>query len=98
MIETEVYGADFSGAREPKGIYYAKGRLSGATLTVDKVQRCDDRLDLFTAIVDSNAPWGLDFPFGVATQAYERLGLSDWPSLLALAGSLDRKEFRTYLY
>ncbi len=47
----KVYGADFSGAMNPgKGIYYAKGRLDGSTLHIERVVHCDDRLDLLMAI------------------------------------------------
>jgi hypothetical protein len=41
----KVYDADFSGARDPsKGIYYAKGRLDGSTLHIERVVHYDDRL------------------------------------------------------
>ncbi len=94
----EIYGADFSGARDPRGgIYYALGRMSESSLTIEKVQPCDDRLDLFAAIVESDSAWALDFPFAVPGPAYKPLGLSNWQDLLTLACSLDRQEFRTHL-
>lgn len=93
-----IYGADFSGARDPsKGIFYASGELSDSTFTIDHVRQCDDRLDLFAAIVDSSAPWALDFPFSLSEQAMRRIGVSDWGSLLALAASMSRGEFADYL-
>jgi hypothetical protein len=82
----QIYGADFSGARDPGGgIYFIMGRLSDSTLPVEEAQPCDDRLDLFAAIVESNASWGLDSSFAVPTPAYEPVELSDWQDLLTLA-------------
>ena len=70
----KVYGADFSGAVNPgRGIYYAEGFLSGGSLEIIKVAHCEDRLDLFTAVHGSNAPWGLDFPFSLTMEAYKTL-------------------------
>jgi len=41
-----VFGADFSGVRNPsKGIYYAEGLLKGSTLHIERVVHCDDRMD-----------------------------------------------------
>jgi hypothetical protein len=94
----QVYGADFSGARDPGGgIYFTMGRLSDSTLPVEEAQPCDDRLDLFAAIVESNASWGLDSSFAVPTPAYEPVELSDWQDLLTLASPLDGRRFSTYL-
>lgn len=46
-----VYGADFSGARDPsKRIYYARGLLERDSLLITEIVLCDDRLDLFSAI------------------------------------------------
>jgi hypothetical protein len=39
----KLYGADFSGARDPsRGIYYAEGSLNGQTLTLERVVHCDE--------------------------------------------------------
>jgi predicted nuclease with RNAse H fold len=94
----EIYGADFSGAKDAsKGIYYTKGILEGSSLTIEEVRHCDDRLDLFAAIVNTDSPWGLDFPFAVSREAYERLDLKDWDDLLNLAVSHTRKSFLDYI-
>ncbi|NOZ76926.1 MAG: hypothetical protein GXO65_04470 [Euryarchaeota archaeon] len=90
----EIYGADFSGARDAsKGIYYTKGILSGSTLTIEEVKHCDDRLDLFSKIINSDSPWGLDFPFAIPAGAYAELGLKDWESLLDFVMAQSREEF-----
>ncbi len=69
----DIYGADFSGAGDPsKGIYFAHAELQGEKLAVTRVTHCDDRLDLFHAIVASRAPWGLDFPFSYSSLAINK--------------------------
>jgi len=46
LILMHVFGADFSGARNPsKGIYYAEGIFKGSTLHIERVVHCDDCLD-----------------------------------------------------
>jgi hypothetical protein len=70
----KVFGADFSGARNPsRGIYYASGSLEKGSLFIDKVVHCDDRLDLLVAIHFSKAPWGFDFPFSITDEALRQL-------------------------
>ncbi len=94
----KVYGADFSGARNPsRGIYYAEGSLSGHTLNLERVVHCDDRLDLLAAIHFSKAPWGLDFPFSIPAEAYRQLKLKSWEELLKLAVEKGRTGFDNYL-
>jgi len=93
-----VYGADFSGAENPsKGIYFAQAELRGETLTVSAVTQCDDRLDLFQAIVDSRSPWGLDFPFSYSSLAFRALGVSTWAECGRLATSQTRERFLDFL-
>jgi hypothetical protein len=90
----QVYGADFSGARDSsKGIYYAEAELNDLQIIIKNVTHCDDRLDLFAAITNSNAPWGLDFPFALPCESYNLLGLESWQQLLELTHSLSREKF-----
>ena len=94
----DVYGADFSGAGDPsKGIYFARAELQGQHLTVGEVVHCDDRLDLFRAILASRAPWGLDFPFSYSSLAFPDLGVLTWEECRRLAMSRTREEFHDFL-
>lgn len=89
-----VYGADYSGARDPSNkIYYARCRLDRKQITVEKIVKCDDRLDLYDAIVSSNAPWGLDFPFALPKAGYRALKLPGWTELLDYATNSERDQF-----
>ncbi len=98
VILMQVYGADFSGARNPsRGIYYAEGKLNKRTLHLERVVHCDDRLDLLMAIHFSKAPWGLDFPFSIPAEAFSQLKLGNWSELLTLAAESERAEFDDYL-
>ncbi len=90
----KVFGADFSGARDPsKGIYYAEGFLQENLLKINRVVHCDDRLDLLSAIHFSKAPWGLDFPFSLPVQAQSSLQVNNWGELLDLALDYSRADF-----
>jgi hypothetical protein len=94
----DIHGADFSGVENPsKGIYVAQAELQDADLIVTKVSPCDDRLDLFRAIVTSRAPWGLDFPFSYSSLAFPALGVSKWAECRCLAASRTRKDFLAFL-
>ncbi len=99
MQGMKVYGADFSGARDPgNGIWYAEGLLEkdapgDSVLRISKLVHCDDRLDLFEAIRGSRAPWGLDFPFSFPIDALRKLGIASWSTLLELAAGSGRREF-----
>jgi len=94
----KVFGADFSGARNPsKGIYYAEGSLNGQTLHLEQIVHCDDRLDLLAAIHFSKAPWGLDFPFSIADEALTSLQVNNWSELLLLVQKYDRKGFDNFI-
>ncbi|MCI3920426.1 hypothetical protein MO973_09285 [Paenibacillus sp. TRM 82003] len=93
-----VYGVDFSGARDPSGkIYIASGTLSddGAAFALDGCTSCDDRLDLFAAMLSAPAGslWGVDVPFAPPAPAYERMGLNEWEDWLALAAGSSRSSF-----
>ncbi len=90
----QIYGADFSGATDAsKGIYYTAGILRQRTLTIKETIHCDDRLDLFAAILRSTAPWGLDFPFSYPLAVLEQLELTSWPLLLQFAADTERREY-----
>jgi len=93
----KVYGADFSGARNPsRGIYYTEGCLQGDKLVIEQIVQCDDRLDLLAAIYFSKAPWGLDFPFSLPKAALNRLNIDDWPGLLLKAAGSGRSGFARF--
>ncbi len=93
-----VFGADFSGARNPsRGIYYAEGILSPGLLVIKRVVPCDDRLDLFHAIDFSQALWGLDFPFALSREAMRILCLEDWEGLLKTVAGCTREEFEEWI-
>lgn len=90
----QVFGADFSGGRDAsKGIYYAQAEWQTDALVVQKVLHCDDRLDLFAAILASKAAWGLDFPFALPAEAYPKMNLKDWQALLNFAVGSEREAF-----
>ena len=92
-----VYGADFSGAMNPK-IFYAHGVLAGSHLTLKSTVECDDRLDLYKAIVRSvNAIWGLDFPFAIPSSANWKLGFHHRNDMLYTVSRMTRKEFAKYV-
>lgn len=90
----KVFGADFSGARNPsRGIYYAKGSLENGVLLIDELVHCDDRLDLLASIHFSKAPWGFDFPFSVSVGALKKIKAKNWEELLIAAVQHERKDF-----
>jgi hypothetical protein len=75
---------------------YAVGRLSGSTLTLEDVHRCDDESDVHVEILFSgasaSATWGLDFPFSLPDAVYRDFSLRDWPALLKIADALEKTE------
>ncbi|ACB84464.1 hypothetical protein [Natranaerobius thermophilus] len=90
----QVYGADFSGARNPsQGIYFAQGSLTEDSLVIERVVQCDDRLDLFAAINSSKSPWGLDFPFSLPASVFQQLGIKEWKQLLREVVNCSRTGF-----
>jgi hypothetical protein len=94
----QVYGADFSGARNPsKGIYYAQGFLSAGELSIEQIVHCDDRLDLLTAIHFSKAPWGLDFPFSLPAEAFKQMKIKSWRDLLDITARYQRNDFGAFI-
>ena len=101
LRETMVYGASFhrnwyvldGGVSK---VDYAVGRLSGSTLTLEDVHRCDDESDVHVAILSSasasaSASWGLDFPFSLPDAVYRDFSLRDWPALLKVADALEKR-------
>jgi hypothetical protein len=96
-----IYGVDFSGAKDAsERIYIAQGQLTDdGVFTLENCWSCDDRLDLYAAILanDKNAIWGLDFPFAPAFPAYERMGFSQWEHWLQLANRSTRSMFSSHL-
>jgi hypothetical protein len=52
------------------------GRLSGSTLTIEDVHRCDDESDVHLEILSSaGASWGMDFPFSLPDAVYQGFSL-----------------------
>jgi hypothetical protein len=89
-----LYGADFSGARDPSGrIYIAVGVWTGDHLVIESVFACDDRLDLFAHILNVEGVWGLDFPFAFPCQSYTLLELADWETLLEWVSGCSRDQY-----
>jgi hypothetical protein len=96
---TMIYGTFFGGGWEGADIYFAQGSLSGSTLTITGVDRCEDDLDLCGAMRFLRGPWGLDFPFALPAEIYHRgVPLRDWRALLDLADSWEGPEFEANLY
>jgi len=92
-----VYGADFSGAMNPK-IFYAYGDLDGSRLTIKDYVVCDDRLDLYQAIVSLEVGiWGLDFPFSMPADALPILGFDNRDEMLDVVTRMTRKEFARFI-
>ncbi len=92
-----IYGADFSGAMNPK-IFYVHGILEDSILTLKSYITCDDRLDLYHGIVRSkDAIWGLDFPFGIPSIALPRLGFSSYEEMLSGINQMTRKGFARFI-
>jgi hypothetical protein len=74
------------------------GRLSGSTLTIQDVHRCDDESDVHVAILSSaGASWGMDFPFSLPDAVYQRFSLRDWPALLSFADNFEITELEHFL-
>ena len=94
----KVFGADFSGAKDPgKGIYYAQGSLNNGTLQMERLVHCDDRLDLLAAIHLSESPWGIDFPFSLPVEAFELLKIKKWSELLSAIAEYNRRDFDLFI-
>lgn len=92
-----IYGADFSGAMNPK-IFYVHGVLDGDTLTLKSYTACDDRLDLYHAIVSSyHALWGLDFPFGIPAAALPILDFGNREEMMNTVTRMTRQDFADFI-
>lgn len=91
-----VGGSDFSGAKATT-LYYALGELVDDTLTVERVAACDERMDLWHALIAHGGVWGLDFPFSLPAVAYRRLGADNWRDALEVAVSSTRKGYAQLL-
>lgn len=93
MHVREVYGCDFSGARRPRGLCYARGLVREGALHIVEIRDLTTRAELHDAILQSDVPWGLDFPFSLPAPAASRLGFDDWFDLIDHLSSLTRREF-----
>ncbi len=98
-----VYGASFHRAWSVRThvldtVDYAVGRLSGSTLTIQDVHRCDDESDVHVAILSSvDASWGLDFPFSLPEAVYRDFALRDWRALVTFAEVWEKPELEQAL-
>jgi hypothetical protein len=91
-----IYGCDFSGAQNPTNkIYVTRAALVANRLHIEEIINCEERLDVYQAIVASKAPWGMDVPFSIPR---EYLKLNDkfgsWTRLLRYTTTNSRKSFR----
>ena len=98
LRETTICGASFHRAwyvltRAVGIVDYAVGRLSGSTLTIQDVHRCDDKSDVHVAILSfAVASWAMDFPFSLPDAVYQGFSLRDWPALLKSADVWEKAE------
>jgi hypothetical protein len=103
LQETTICGASFHRAwyvlTGGVGIVdYAVGRLSGSTLTIQDVHRCDDESDVHLEILSSaGASWGMDFPFSLPDAVYQGFSLRDWPALLNFADNFEITDLQHFL-
>ena len=95
---TMIYGTFFGGGWEGADIYFAQGSLSGSTLTITGVDRCEDDLDLCGVIRFLRGPWGLDFPFALPADIYQQVPLRDWQALLDFVSNSQWPQFEADLY
>ena len=101
LQETMIYGTSFHRVWSLRThvvdtLDFAVGRLSGSTLTIEDVHRCDDESDVLVEILSSasasaSASWGLDFPFSLPDAVYRDFSLRDWPALLKVADALEKR-------
>lgn len=93
VMELDVYGCDFSGARDAaKKIAVCKGRLTGSVWTLEALYDLEERLDLVARIAATNAPWGMDMPFSIPEGVLA--GWGDWSTFVSAAGVLERETFK----
>jgi hypothetical protein len=92
--EHRICGADFSGALKPArgSITYVCGRLRGTELFLEPPRPCEDRLDLFAAVLERPALWGLDFPFALPAVLAAEMGRAGGPAQWAWARDGSRGE------
>jgi hypothetical protein len=93
----QLLGVDFTSAPTPrKPITVARGRLAGARLAVQRIDRLDG-FAAFEALLREPGPWlgAFDFPFGLPRELVEAL---DWPTSWEAAmrhyAALDRAVIR----
>jgi hypothetical protein len=89
-----IYGCDFSGAQNPTNkIYVTRATLVANRLHMEEIRNCEERLDVYQAIVTSKAPWGVDVPFSIPGQ-YLNDKFGSWARLLRYTTTNSRKSFR----
>lgn len=97
---TSLLGIDFTSApRRAKPITVAHGRLDGARVVLDHIERCPDWAS-FEAVLARPGPWlgAFDFPFGLPREAVVDLGWpQDWAGLVRHCAAMGKPAFRAAL-
>ncbi len=92
-----LFGCDFSSApSRRKPIVVARGRVSGASVLLDGLDRFDT-LDAFAAWLGAPGAWvgGFDLPFGLPRPLVEALGWpTDWAACMDHYATLTREQIR----
>ena len=95
-----LLGIDFTSApRRAKPITVAHGRLDGARVVLDDIERCPDWAG-FEAVLARPGPWlgAFDFPFGLPREAVVDLGWpQDWQELVRHCAAMGKPAFRAAL-
>ena len=96
----QLLGIDFTSApRRAKPITVACGHLDGASVVLDRFERCAD-WPSFEALLARHGPWlgAFDFPFGLPREAIVDLGWPQaWPALVRHCAALGKPAFRAAL-
>jgi hypothetical protein len=96
----KIYGVDFTCApRTAKPITVASGRISGAVLRIEAIERMPGFAE-FEAFLLRRGPWigGFDFPFSLPAELARDLGWPrEWTALVAHCSGYDRLAFRAAL-
>lgn len=92
-----IVGVDFTSApRRAKPITVAHGRLAGALLHIERIDRHADWAS-YEAWLAAPGPWvgAFDFPFGLSRELVEHLGWPQtWAALVTHCAALPRAELR----
>src|ERR1700752_2371479 len=96
----KIFGVDFTSAPcRRKAITVAAGRLKGATLAIQGIERLET-FSAFEALLARPGPWvgGFDFPFGLPAELCRDLGWPlEWKALVSHCFGLTRQQLRCAL-